>query len=188
MILALIVNFKWNVWKNWTSALKFIVIFSAVSLHWNCATNIWMRLDATRQSYSNEELNNSIQIWNVFLCQHIRALQTVKKQSVYILWVRKKHATLHSFITSTGFSNCFTVEFSVKLTSFASSVYFQLGEKFSKFCQICSQIAYRHLFIAIVYLCYNAAVLCDKHANRHCQWHGLVYITCCSLSFWRWLC
>ena len=32
--LALIVNFKWNACKKWTSSLKSVVILSAVSLHW----------------------------------------------------------------------------------------------------------------------------------------------------------
>ena len=38
--LALIVNFKWNACKKWTSSLKLVVILSAVLLDWNCAKNI----------------------------------------------------------------------------------------------------------------------------------------------------
>ena len=40
LLAFLIVNFKWNACKKWTSSLKLVVIFSTMSLHWNCAKNI----------------------------------------------------------------------------------------------------------------------------------------------------
>jgi len=33
-------HFKWNACKKWTTSPNLVVIFSAVSLHWNCAKNI----------------------------------------------------------------------------------------------------------------------------------------------------
>ena len=65
-----------------TALLKFVVIFRIVHLHWNCAKNIWMQWNATHQSYSRWR-TEQFDTWNVFLCQHIWELHTLKKQSVF---------------------------------------------------------------------------------------------------------
>ena len=80
--LALIVNFKWNAWKKWTSSLKSVVILSAVSLHWNCA-KIFKHSDVQYTSVTPDKILNSLVYRTLFYVNICGSFKLSKNSPVF---------------------------------------------------------------------------------------------------------
>ena len=103
--LALTVNLKWYVCKNWTSSLKLVVSLAQCS-YTKTAQRIFKYSDIQYTTLTLEKKSEQFDIQIAILCQHIRELQTSKNSPVF------SPSCMYLIDYSTPLFGCFLESFS----------------------------------------------------------------------------